>query len=303
MTKGPIRNLAASVRQRLANAAKAQSRPFGDVLQYYALERWLFRLSQSAYRDRLILKGALLFVVWKTPATRPTRDIDFLGRLQNDLDSIRDVIAEICQTQVDDDGLEFHAETVATERIAEDADYHGVRATFQATLGNARIPMQIDIGFSDVITPAPVAVSYPTMLDFPAANLLAYNRETAIAEKFEAMISLGELNSRMKDFFDVALLAASCEFAGQTLADAIRATFAKRQTPIETDPVCFSDDFATHAAKAAQWKAFVRRSAIAGAAEFPQVVEEVRNFLRPIAMHLVNNELLGERWDTSGKWT
>lgn len=302
MTKGPINNVAASVRQRLTNTAKAQSRPFSDVLQYYALERWLFRLSQSPYRDRLILKGALLFVVWKTVTTRPTRDIDFLGRLRNDLESIRAVIAEICQVKVDDDGLVFDATTVATERIAEDADYHGVRATFQATLGNARIPMQIDIGFSDVITPSPVTISFPTLLDFPAANLLAYNRETAIAEKFEAMVSLGELNSRMKDFFDVAALAANFEFEGKALAGAIRATFAKRQTPIETDPTCFSDRFANDAAKAAQWKAFVRRSAIVGAAEFSLVVEQVRNFLQPVAMRLANDEPLGKRWDTSGKW-
>src|SRR5205085_661205 len=150
-----------------------------------------------------------LFVVWKTPATRPTRDIDLLGRMNNDLEYIRAVIAEVCQAHVDDDGLVFDAATVATERIAEDADYLGVRATFQATLGNARIAMQIDIGFSDVITPGPDTVSYPTILDFPAASLLAYNRETAIAEKFEAMVKLGELNSRMKDFFDVAVLAAN----------------------------------------------------------------------------------------------
>jgi hypothetical protein len=162
--------------------------------------------------------------------------------------------------------------------------------------------MQIDIGFSDVITPAAVAVSYPTMLDFPAANLLAYNRETAIAEKFEAMVSLGELNSRMKDFFDVALLAASCEFAGQALADAIRATFAKRQTPIETDPICFSDKFSKDDAKASQWKAFVRRSGIGDAAEFLRVVEQVRRFLQPVAVHLANDAPLGERWDISGKW-
>lgn len=232
MTKRPIKNMSASVRQRLTNTAKAESRRFSDVLQYYALERWLFRLSQSQYRDRFILKGALLFVVWKTPATRPTRDIDFLGRLKNDLEYIRTVVADVCQAQVDDDGLMFAPATVATERIAEDADYQGVRATFQATLGNARIPMQIDIGFSDVMTPGPTAISYPTILDFPAASLLAYNRETAIAEKFEAMVKLGELNSRMKDFFDVATLAANFDFEGQELAAAILATFTQRQTAI-----------------------------------------------------------------------
>lgn len=302
MTKGPIKNMAASVRQRLTNAAKAQSRRFSDVLQYYALERWLFRLSQSQYRDRFILKGALLLVVWKSPATRPTRDIDLLGCLKNDLDYIRTVVAEVCQAQVDDDGLVFAPATVATERIAEDADYQGIRVTFQATLGNARIPMQIDIGFSDVMTPGPAAVSYPTILDFPAATLLAYNRETAIAEKFEAMVKLGELNSRMKDFFDVATLAANFDFEGKELAAAILATFAQRQTAIQSHPICFSDQFTGDPAKAAQWKAFLRRSAIDNAPKFSAVVEDVRKFLQPVASKLVNIEPFNQHWDQGGAW-
>ncbi len=207
MTKGPIKNVVASVRERLSNIAKSEYRPFSDVLQHYTLERWLFRLAQSNYRDRFVLKGALLFVVWKTLTARPTRDIDLLGRLNNDLETIRTVIVEVCQVQVDEDGLAFDGMNVATSRIAEDADYHGVRAVFQAKLGNARIPMQIDIGFSDVVTPSPDLVTYPATLSMPSATLLAYNRETVIAEKFEAMVKLGELNSRMKDFYDVSVLA------------------------------------------------------------------------------------------------
>jgi len=302
VTGGPIKNMAASVRQRLTNAAKAENRRFGDVMQFYALERWLFRLSQSQYRDRLILKGSLLFVVWKIPATRPTRDIDLLGRLKNDLEYIRAAVAEVCRARVDDDGLMFDPETVTTERIAEDADYQGVRATFQATLGNARIPMQIDIGFSDIITPAPMAINYPTILDYPSANLLAYNRETVIAEKYEAMVKLGEINSRMKDFFDVATLAACFDFQGKELAAAILATFAHRQTAILPKPVCFSGQFARDAARAAQWKAFVRRSVIVGAPEFPAVIEDVRNFLQPIASKLANNEPFDQHWDRGATW-
>lgn len=302
MTKGPIKNMAASVRQRLTNAAKAESRRFSDVLQYYALERWLFRLCQSKYRDRFILKGALLLVVWKTSATRPTRDIDLLGRLKNDLDYIRAAVAEVCQVEVDDDGLVFDQATVATERIAEDADYQGVRATFQAKLDDARIPMQIDIGFSDVITPAPATVSYPTILDFPAANLLAYNCETVIAEKFEAMVKLGELNSRMKDFFDVATLATSFDFEGKELGAAILATFTQRQTPIQPQPICFSAQFTGDPGKASQWKAFVRRSAIHGASEFSAVVDDVRRFLQPVATKLANSELFDRHWDRGGTW-
>lgn len=301
MTKGPIKNMAASVRQRLMTFAKNANRPFSEVLQYYALERWLFRLSQSEYRDRLILKGALLFVVWKAPATRPTRDIDLLGSMSNDLESVRASIAQICQTTVDDDGLEFNASAIATSRIAEDAMYEGARATFPAKLGNARVAMQIDIGFSDVVTPGPARVSYPTLLEQPAPELLAYNRETAIAEKFEAMVSLGELNSRMKDFFDIATLAASFAFDGASLAAAIRATFDRRNTEVRADPVCFSDRFANDAAKSAQWKAFVRRSLLADApTEFPEVVRHVREFLLPVATRMESKLAFEQHWPRGG---
>ena len=302
MTKGPIKNVPASVRQRLTTIAKATNRRFADVLQHYALERWLFRLSQSKYRDRFVLKGALLFVAWKSPITRPTRDIDFLGRLKNDLESIRVVVAEVCQTPVDDDGLVFDPASVTTERIAEDADYEGVRATFQAKLGNARIPMQSDIGFSDVITPAPTEITYPTVLELPAAKLLAYNRETAIAEKFEAMTKLAELNSRMKDFFDVDLLASHFEFEGATLAAAIHATFDRRGTPIQADPICFSDGFATDPSKVAQWKAFVRRSQISNEPEFHDVIHRVREFLQPLANQIASGTTFDRKWAPRGPW-
>jgi len=303
VTKGPIKNMAASVRQRLMNISKATNRRFGDVLQHYALERWLFRLSQSKYRDQCFLKGALLFVVWKTPATRPTRDIDLLARMNNDLESVRGAIAEICEVSVDDDGLIFDSASVATERIAEDAVYEGVRARFQAKLGNARIAMQVDLGFSDVVTPAPARISYPTILEQPAAELFAYNRETAIAEKFEAMVKLGELNSRMKDFFDVALLAAKFDFEENSLATAIRATFHHRGTEMQSDPICFSERFAQEPTKAAQWKAFLQRSQISESpAEFPAVVYQVRDFLRPLAIRMVSGDQADSRWPAGGPW-
>ena len=303
MTKGPIKNLAASVHQRLLNIAKQSGRRFNDVVQHYALERWLFRLSRSAYGERFVLKGALLFVVWKTPITRPTRDVDLLGWISNDLDSVRSVIAEIVQTPVEDDGLVFDAASVTTERIAEDADYEGVRAKFVGRLGTSRISMQIDIGFSDVVTPTPARVSYPTILEQPAAQLLAYNRETVIAEKFEAMVKLGDVNSRMKDFFDIWLLAANSEFDGLGLVAAVRATFIQRQTPPEVDPVSFSDQFSSDPSKAAQWRAFIRRSLLTDApADFSEVVSYVRNFLQPAAKAIVENRSFAKQWWPGGPW-
>ena len=198
-------------------------------------------------------RAALLLVVWKTPITRPTRDVDLLGRVSNDLDAVRSLIAEIVLTPVEDDGLVFDAASVATERIRGRCGLRGCPRKFRGGLGNTRVTMQIDIGFSDVITPGPAWVSYPTILEQPSVQLLAYNRETAIAEKFEAMVKLGDLNTRMKDFFDVWLLAANFEFDGLSLVAAVRATFAQRQTPLEVAPAGFSDQFARNPTKEAQW--------------------------------------------------
>jgi predicted nucleotidyltransferase component of viral defense system len=259
VTKRPITNVAASVHRRLLNVGRQTDRPFNDLVQYYADERWLYRLSQSQHCDRFILKGALMLLVWNAPIMRPTRDIDLLGRVSNDMESIRSLIAEVCETPVEDDGLVFDAGGVTTERIAEDADYEGVRAKFPARLSNTRIAMQIDIGFSDVITPGSVEITYPTILDHPAVKLHAYNRETAVAEKLEAMVKLGELNSRMKDFFDIWLLASGFEFDGRTLAESVLRTFERRKTRLEIQPICLTERFATESSKETQWKAFIRR--------------------------------------------
>lgn len=297
------KNMAASVHQRLLNIAKQRNRRFNDLVQHYALERWLFRLSRSAYGERFVLKGALLLVAWNTPTTRPTRDIDLLGRISNDLGLVRSVIAEIIQTPIEDDGLVFDPTSVTTERIAEDADYAGVRAKFLGHLGNARVAMQVDIGFSDVVTPTPSRITYPTILDQPAAELLAYNQETAIAEKFEAIVKLGEVNSRMKDFFDIWLLASSFEFNGLGLAAAIRATFARRETTLEAEPVGLSNEFAHDPSKAAQWEAFIRRSLLTDApGEFSEAVVRVRDFLQPVAIAIGEKRAFTAHWPPGGPW-
>jgi len=303
MTKKNITNQAASVHQRLLNLAKIRGRPFNELLLYYAIERYLYRLSQSPYRDRFVLKGALTLLVWQTPITRPTRDIDLLGRISNDLVAVKAVVSEICQQAVADDGLIFDPSTVTTERIAEDADYEGARAKFQGRLGNARLAMQIDIGFSDVITPAPVAIHYPALLGHASADLMAYNRETAVAEKLEAMVSLGQLNSRMKDFFDLWLLAKHHDFDGPLLKEAISHTFARRQTNIVTAPICFADTFATEPSKAAQWAAFLRNGQLAGVpSSFVDVVGVVRDFLRPLLVAMASDAAFSLLWKAPGPW-
>jgi hypothetical protein len=191
-------DLGASVRQRLLNQSRRDGRPFQELLQYFAMERFLYRLAQSRFVDRFILKGALLLTAWRAPISRPTMDIDLAGRTNNDLDHIRSFIVELCGIETPPDGITFEKNSVEAGRIAEDADYEGVRVRFRATVAKARVPMQIDIGFGDVIVPEPIEVSYPTLLDFPAPVLKAYSKETVIAEKLEALTTLSLLNSRMK---------------------------------------------------------------------------------------------------------
>lgn len=302
MTRRGLKNQAASVHQRLLDLAKVSGRPFSELLQYYAIERLLYRLSISKYRSQFVLKGALTLMVWQAPVTRPTRDIDLLGRISNDLEAVRAIVAEICRQEVDDDGLAFDASKVVSERITEDAKYEGVRARFQGQLGNARIPMQIDIGFGDIITPAAVSVSYPALLGHSVAELMAYNRETTIAEKLEAMVTLGQLNSRMKDFFDIWVLASNFTFDGRVLSSAISQTFSHRETRIESVPICFTGSFAADPMKVSQWNAFTRTAKLRGAPAFADVISASRAFLQPPLTAIESRNEFPAVWQAPGPW-
>jgi predicted nucleotidyltransferase component of viral defense system len=298
-----VKNLVASVHQKLKNVAQETHRPFNEIVQYYALERWLYRLAQSTYHDRVVLKGALMLLVWNTPLTRPTRDIDLLGRINNSAESMAKFVTAVSQTAVSEDGMTFDVSKLTIETVIEDADYVGKRLKFIGWLGKTRLPMQIDIGFSDVITPEPAAIEYPTILDHPAPQLAAYNRETAIAEKFHAMVKLGELNSRMKDFFDVMILSENYDFSGEVLAAAIKETFVQRETEVEGDPVCFSEHFAQESTKQKQWDAFVHRSELSDVAKaFAEVVEKVKLFLGPPAAAIGNQARFDSNWIAGTGW-
>jgi predicted nucleotidyltransferase component of viral defense system len=299
----PIKNVSASVHQRLLNLSRQSGRPFNELAQFYALERWLYRLARSDYRNHFVLKGALMLLAWEMPFSRPTRDIDLLGRVSNDLDLVRNAMAAICRIPTDEDGMVFDHESVVTERIAEDADYHGVRATFSAHLGNAIIPMQIDIGFSDVITPEATTIVYPSILGHAAPVLRAYNRETVIAEKFETMVKLGELNSRMKDFFDIWLLAKTGQFRRPELSHSIEQTFSNRGTALIDGPVCLTEEFAMSPSKVAQWTAFLRRNRFTKAPDsFLDVVNFLAEFLRPIVISSLEKQDGNFIWDAGGPW-
>jgi predicted nucleotidyltransferase component of viral defense system len=297
------RNLGASVRQRLLDKAHAEKRPFQELLQYYAMERFLYRLAQSPHAKSFVLKGALLLTAWRAPLSRPTMDIDFAGKTSNDLDHIREVIAEVCDERVEDDGLEFVSKSISASRIKEDADYEGVRIRFHGLLAGARIPMQIDIGFGDVIVPEVVLVTYPTLLEFPNPILTAYPKETVIAEKLEALTSLGLLNSRIKDYFDLWLLSRLYEFDGAVLLRAIMATFSHRETTLEFQPVGLTDEFASDPAKDTQWKAFLRRSRFDSAPEaLIAVTSEVRKFVGPVLAAAVDNDDFATHWMPGRGW-
>ena len=258
-----IKNLAASVHGRLMDRARKDGRPFQELLEYFAMERFLYRLSSSAHGDRFVLKGALMLRVWDAPEARPTRDIDLLGRMDNSPEHLAQVIAEVCDAEVEPDGLVFEASTVKATKIKEDAEYEGVRVRFEGMLARSKIPMQIDVGFGDVVVPVAKLIGYPTLLDFPAPRMKGYPRETVVAEKFEAMVKLGTLNSRMKDFFDLWLMARQFDFDGALLARAVTSTFKNRKTAIDPAPVALTPAFTESPTTAAQWRAFVRRGKFA----------------------------------------
>lgn len=297
------KNLAASVHARLTEIARRTGRPFQELLQYYAMERFLYRLSKSPHAARFVLKGALMLRVWDAPMARPTKDIDLLGRLENSLENLSTLVREVCALEVEPDGLVFRPATVKSEPIREEADYEGVRIRFDGLLARARIAMQLDVGIGDVIVPGPVEIAYPTLLDFPAPRLKGYPRETAIAEKFEAMVKLGTLNSRMKDFYDIWLLSRQFDFEGPTLAQAVTATFANRGTALKAEPVALTTEFSESEAANTQWRAFVRKGRLANApTSLAETVSGIARFLLPVARAYVAGGAFKGNWAAGGPW-
>jgi hypothetical protein len=270
---------AASIHARLLARAKARGEDFNFTLTRYAVERFLYRLSVTKARDHYWLKGALLFDLWFDVPHRPTRDADFLGFGPVDAESLRKALAEVCHVTARD-GMSFDAGSIAIEEIREDARYGGLRVRLTGRLGKARCHVQMDIGYGDAVTPGPEEIVYPTLLDdLPAPRLRAYPRAAVVAEKVEAIVSLGMANSRMKDYFDLRALAREGAIDPAQLAQALAATFARRGTPLpEPLPLGLSDEFAKDTEKAGQWKAFLGKNRL-DAPSLAEVVAEVRTFL------------------------
>lgn len=279
--KKEIKNVKASVRALLNNKARETNRPFMEVLQYYGMERFLYRLSCSKYSDKFILKGALMFTVWEVPERRPTIDIDFTADYDNKVDVIENVIKDVCKVTFEADGIEFDPEAVSGQKIKEDADYEGVRIKFFGLLGRAKIPMQIDVGFGDQIYPKPNVIQYPTILDMKEPNIKGYPIESVVSEKFEAIVKLGSLNSRMKDFYDIWLMIRSFDFDGFMLAKAIKKTFNHRNTSIPDKLPLFDEEiYKDKSDRQALWKAFLIKNDIKNTPDkLSKIAEQIEQFL------------------------
>ena len=302
MSKPEIKNLPASILDRLMNQSQITGRNYNELLQYYAIERFLYRLAQSAYADQFVLKGALLFRVWGLPRYRPTHDIDLLGHTSNNLENMASIIKDVSAQKVEDDGMVFDPDTVIAERIKEDADYQGIRVRFNGRLGKARVYIQIDVGFADVVSPTPKVRIYPVILPMPAPELRSYPPETVVAEKLQAMIYLAESNSRMKDFYDLWVLANRFEFNGVVLQESIRRTFEHRKTDIPTaEPVAFSAQFTQK--KQGQWTAFLKTSAITDAPDqLETALAFLSAFILPVFQNTIAKQKFGKMWKPGGPW-
>lgn len=278
MKKKPT-NTAASVKVKLLNVANASKRAFDVVLLQYFQERFLYRLAQSDHRTKLVLKGALMFRAYGIATTRPTKDIDLLGRsIGPDADIFATIIQDIIEIDCED-GVIFDPSSITISRIKEEADYEGLRVFVEGALDSARKKLQIDIGFGDLIIEGPCEMDYPVILDQPAPKLLVYSKETAIAEKFEAIVRLGTANSRMKDFYDILYLAEHEEFEAQILAAAITTTFNHRGTDLAQSKLIFSEEFKTNRILNEMWAAFLKRSGLDTAIHFPEVIIVLEDFL------------------------
>jgi len=273
------------------------------MLGRYAIERFLYRLGRSKYRDKFALKGATLFTLWTGQTHRPTKDLDLLGLgLSSTIKKVEAIIREICATR-EDDGIVFDAESVEGARIKQDDEYDGVRVKFQAELAGARIPMQVDIAFGDAVYPEPELASFPVLLPIEAPLIRAYSREATIAEKFHAMVVLDIRNSRMKDFYDIWFMANTWEFEMESLQKAIEFSFKRRGTSVPEDiPFALTDGFLDDPQKKMQWNAFVNRL---DAGEERPTLAEIGAVLRSFLLQCTSKESRQEswsRWNPTRHW-
>jgi hypothetical protein len=296
--------LAHSVQVRLKNAATVAGRPFVELLELYAVERFLHRLGRSPHRGRFVLKGALLLRQWLGVESRPTRDIDLLGPADLDADALRAAIVDVLRTEVEDDALVFAEESIVVRPIRVGSTVLGLRAKFSATLGRVRLRYQVDVGLGDAIYPREVEIVPGGLLGMPMASVRAYTVYTTLAEKLEAVVVLGSVNSRTKDYYDLSVLPAALALDGSILAESIRRTFARRATQVPDAPLeGLSDDFARAPLQASRWRAFLDKGDLrTGEVDFGGVVEAIRAFAEPVLHAVRDGAPFDQRWEPGGPW-
>ena len=296
--KEEVKNKAASVRAKLMNIARAEGIDFDALLLRYFQERFLYRLSISKFSDHFVLKGGLLLICLKIPVVRPTKDIDFLAeQVKNDPADIEHIYRDIARIACDD-GIKFNSSSITTERIKEDADCKGIRLKIEATLGQARKRLQMDIGFGDIIIPEAKVIEFPTLLEEKPPRVKVYSIESIISEKFEAMVKLAMANSRMKDFYDVYTLSLNHSFQSRRLRKAIESTFQRRKTPIPDNPLVFQAEFYGNKERQKQWTAFLRKLRLHDMnQEFSEIMKRIINFLEPVVISIRGKTRIDKSWD------
>ena len=294
-----------SIQERLKNEARRADRPYVELLELFAVERFLYRLARSRHREQFILKGALLIRHWLGADSRPTRDIDLLGPVDIDADRLRANLKELLALEVEEDGIAYQPESIAMAPIRMESPILGLRAHFDATLGRTRLRYQVDVGLGDAVYPPPEEVASGSLLGLPVASLRAYTPYTTVAEKLEAVAVLGDANSRIKDYYDLALLPRTLAFDGSLLAEAIRRTFARRSTPIpEGVPDGLRDAFAQTPVNASRWKGFLEKGRLLESErpDLEQVVKEIRSFVLPALDAASEANSFDAQWPPGGPW-
>ncbi|MEE9449556.1 MAG: nucleotidyl transferase AbiEii/AbiGii toxin family protein [Ignavibacteriaceae bacterium] len=296
MMNKEIKNIGASMRDRLLNLSKETSRDYNALLRQFFQERFLYRLSISHYRDVLILKGALLLVSHNISRYRPTRDVDFLGNtVSNKMEDCKNIISEIVKIYAKD-GITFDNEKIKAEFITEETDYNGIRISVPYKMDTIIGNLSIDIGYGDKIVDGPVELDYPSLIGLPSPKLMVYSLESSIAEKFEAIVKLNFQTSRMKDFYDIVFIGGSKSFKSETLKEAFETTFNTRETDLRERKIIYEEEFKNDKTKQVQWNSFITKNKLDADNEFKQVVEKLENFIEPI---FVNEK--EKKWNPS-KW-
>lgn len=305
MTSKQIRNYPASVHQRLLNLAHERGEEFNRILQRYVAERFLYRLTISPFVDEFTLKGAALYRIWSANELRPTKDVDFLGSGRQVRQGLREIVQAICEAPCPEDGIVFDPTAVHIRDIHHDQEYSSLRARVLGNLGRARLTLQMDVGFGDAITPGREERDYPTMLDLPAPRLWTYPRETVVAEKFEAMVSLGTRNTRVKDLWDIACMARLYSFDGETLRTAVEETLRRRKTrlgagrPLALLPGYYEDGDRNH-----RWQVLRRQmvTEVDGPTRLEDAGNEIRSFIGPVCDSFVREVPFTRSWPAGGPW-